>query len=212
MFSGCTSGTLNTAGCLSATEAVEFANDAPIDLLGSTFSANNPFIIFAGNGTSHASIQYTVAGDGPGSSNTNCATLGPGDSCSLYPGSPIILTDAPSGNVAGTTLTFGVFGTVTDGSGTDDFSGKFTTPISGMSPFDIQKMFCPEVATGGSCSAADFANTSNSLVKPTGGDFLSSAAVTTPEVGTNTMLAMGIGLIGVSLFRRAKTNKLTKQQ
>jgi hypothetical protein len=95
MFAGCPSGVLGTAGCLDASpnspnEAIEFAKNTPIT---GVLAANNPFVQFAGNGTSHANLLFTVTAIGPGSANTNCAgAVNVGDSCSPFPGSPLVLT------------------------------------------------------------------------------------------------------------------------
>src|SRR5262249_47543926 len=83
-FAGCPTGALGTPGCLDAppfdtAEAVEFANNNPI-ILGAGLAANNPFIQFAGNGVTHTAIDYFITGAGPGSSNTNCQNLTPGES------------------------------------------------------------------------------------------------------------------------------------
>jgi len=197
MFSGCPSGVLGTAGCLDSgglnAEGVEFADNNPI-VLGAGLAANNPFIQFAGNGTAHATILYTIAGAGPGSSNTNCAGLTPGESCSIFAGSPVILTDTATG----TSISFSTFGTVTDGAGVSNWAGGFSTPISGMSPEQIQQFFCPETATGGVCSAADFAS-GKQITKPTGGDFIANSV---PEPATTAMMLVGIGLIGLGRIRR----------
>jgi len=197
MFSGCASGVLGTAGCLNAapfnpSEAVLFANGNPI-VLGNPLTANNPFIQFAGNGTTHATILYNITGAGPGSANTNCTALvNIGDSCSVFAGSPIVLTLTATG----TNVSFATFGTVTDGAGTSNWIGGFSTPITGQTPGQIQLFFCPS----GTCGPADFSS-GKSIVKPSGGDFLATAV---PEPGTTAMTLIGGGLIVFAAVKRRK--------
>jgi len=193
-FSGCPSGVLGTAGCLDAapnnpSEGVLFANGNPI-VAGSGFAANNPFIQFAGNGVTHATLLYTITGAGPGSANTNCAALAIGDSCSVFAGSPIILTLTATG----TNVNLSVNGTATDGAGASGWIGNFSTPITGMTPSQIQLFFCPS----GTCQPADFTS-GRSITKPSGGDFL---ATTIPEPTTIAMGGFGLGLILLGGIRR----------
>src|SRR5260370_37771656 len=138
MFAGCPSGVLGAAGCLVSAEVVEFANGNPI-VLGAGLAANNPFIQFA----AHPLILYTITVIGPGSPNTNCASLSVGNSCALFAGSPLILTDAPAGGTPGTTLSFAVAGTVTDGAGTTNWIGIFSAGVSGNRPQELKDLFCP---------------------------------------------------------------------
>src|SRR5258708_55387 len=159
MFAGCPSGVLGAAGCLVSAEGVEFANNNPI-VLGAGFAANNPFIQFA----AHPSVLYPLTGAGPGSANTNCTGLvNIGDSCSVFAGSPIVLTLAATG----TNVSFAVNGTATDGAGTSNWIGQFSTPITAMTPGQIQLFFCPS----GTCQPADFSS-GRSCTNPSGGHFL----------------------------------------
>lgn len=204
MFSGCPSGVLGTAGCLDSgaftpAEAVEFANNNPI-VAGAGFGPNNPFIQFAGNGISHATLLYTILAFGAGSANTNCAAANaPGLSCSVFAGSPIILTDTATGTNVSITMN----GTATDGAGASSWIGQFSTPITGMSPSDIQLFFCPgdNGFAPGQCSPQDFSS-GNSITKPSGGDFL---ATVVPEPGTTAMTLIGLGLVVVARIRRKMT-------
>jgi hypothetical protein len=179
---------LGTAGCLDAapfspTEGVELANNIAITLGG--LAPNNPFIQFAGNGTTHATVLYTVTALGPGSSNTNCSGLSIGDSCSIFAGSPLILTDTSTG----TSVTIPLLGTGTDGAGTADWLGAFTFAIAGSSPSAIQLFFCPS----GTCTTADFAST-NAEHSAFSGQFLSTAKVPEPA----SLLLLGAGLLGLA--------------
>src|SRR5436853_6723441 len=83
-FAGCASGVLGSAGCLSATEGVTATN-----LSSATPFPINSFMTFA----AHASLVYSANGIGPGSASTNCAAANAnGLSCSVFAGSPVILT------------------------------------------------------------------------------------------------------------------------
>jgi hypothetical protein len=168
-FAGCPSGVLGTAGCLNAApynpnEAIKIANGVPITLSGG-LGPNNPFLSFAGNGISHTALLYTVLSLGPGSANTNCLNLTIGNSCSLFAGSPIMLTD----NATGTTVTLAASGTATDGAGVSTWQGLFQVPITGMFPSQIQQFFCPN----GTC---DFAS-GMSLSSSQSGDFVAAVTV-----------------------------------
>src|SRR5260370_23688529 len=170
MFAGCPSGVLGAAGCLVSAEGVEFANGNPI-VLGAGLAANNPFIQFA----AHPSLLFTITGAGPGSANTVCPSSGIGLSCSVFGGSPILLTLTATG----TNVSFAVFGTATDGAGTSNWISQFSTPITGMTPIDIQLFFCPS----GTCMPADFSS-GRSITKPAGGAFFADGV---PEAAPLTL-------------------------
>ena len=192
-FAGCPSGVLGTPGCLQATEGIEIANGVPITLAGG-LGPNNPFIQFAGNGVTHATILYTIMQLGPGSANTNCAAaVNVGDSCSVFAGSPIILTKTTSG----TSASLPGAGTVTDGAGLSTWVGQFQVPIAGMSPAQIQTFFCPS----GTCTGSDF-EARRALSSSQSGDFL---ATVVPEPGTISMALIGGGLIAFAIRKRRAT-------
>lgn len=198
-FAGCPSGVLGTAGCLDAapfgpTEGVQFTNlsmaNAPPPPL--------PFITFAGNGVTHATLVYTLTQLGPGSSNTNCAGLTIGQSCSVFAGSPIILTDEPTG----TNISLSVMGTASDGAGSSNWLGLLSVPFTktlpngtAPTPQNIQLFFCPS----GTCTPADFTS-GKTLSSPHAGDFIASAV---PEPGTISMALIGLGLSALA-FRKRK--------
>jgi len=188
MFAGCPSGVLGTAGCLDASpnspnEAIEFAKNTPIT---GVLAANNPFVQFAGNGTSHANLLFTVTAIGPGSANTNCAgAVNVGDSCSPFPfpGSPLVLTKT----AVGTNVSFGMFGTATDGVGSSTWSGQLESPFTGETPAQIQGL----LATG-------------SVTSSQSGEFV-AASTTVPEPATISLL--GIGLLGLGRGLRKRSTR-----
>lgn len=197
-FAGCPSGVLGTAGCLDAapfnpTEGIEIANAIPITLSGG-LGPNNPFMQFAGNGITHATLLYTVTQLGPGSSNTNCAGLTVGESCSVFAGSPIILTDTSTG----TTVTLPALGLATDGAGESSWLGQFQVPFAGMTPQQIQLFYCPS----GTCTADDL-RSGKSLTSSQSGDFVASSI---PEPGTISMALIGLGLSAFALRKRGRAS------
>ena len=198
MFAGCPSGVLGTPGCLDSgvftpAEGVELANNNPL-VAGAGFAANNPFIQFAGNGISHATVLYTILTLGAGSANTNCSALvNIGDSCSVFAGSPIILTLTS----VGTAASFTASGTVTDSAGLSNWIGQFSTPIVGMTPGQIQLFFCPS----GTCQPADF-QSGKSITKPFAGDFV---ATVVPEPAAMILIGGGLLVLGIIRKRTSRT-------
>ena len=190
MFAGCASGVLGSPGCLVSGEGVEFANNNPI-VAGGGFASNNPFIQFA----AHPSVLYTITAFGTTAGvTTNCAALTLGQSCVVFAGSPILLTL----NATGTNVSLTALGTVTDGvGGPSSWIGQFSTPITGMTPSQIQLFFCPS----GTCVAGDFTS-GKSISQPSGGDFLATAV---PEPGTTALTLIGGGLIAFAAFKRRKS-------
>ena len=91
----------------------------------------------------HPNLVYSLNSVGPGSSNTNCATAATvGSSCSVFAGSPLVLTRSATG----TTITLAVSGKASDtGSGGlpagSDYQGAFVGPVADQTPLQIQLFF-----------------------------------------------------------------------
>ena len=103
-FAGC-DGTLGDPGCLSQSEGVDVNEGMAITNL-------NPitdFLTFDGT----PSLVYSLSSYNAGSPNTVCTGLAIGASCSVFAGSPVILTNWGTY----TTASMGVAGSVTDGTG-----------------------------------------------------------------------------------------------
>lgn len=174
-FAGCASGVLGNVGCLAVTEAIEFAKNAPIT---GVLAANNPFIQFA----AHPLLQFTVTAIGPGSPSTNCATVVTiGDSCSPFAGSPLVLTKS----AVGTEVSFGMFGTATDGAGSSTWSGLLESPVVGETPAQIQTA----LLGGGPVTSSQ------------SGAFVATA-LTVPEPTTVSLLGVGLLMLGRGLRKR----------
>ncbi len=78
-------------------------------------------------------LDFVLTGLGPGSSNTSCAGLLFGQSCSIVAGSPFVLTSFGTN----TTLSLLANGTVADATGTSTWSGLFSSQFN-MSAATIQ--------------------------------------------------------------------------
>jgi len=196
-FAGCPSGVLGTAGCL---DSGAFGPNEAIQVF-SPLTATTPipvanFLTFAGNSVTHAPLVYSLTGLGPGSSNTNCQGLAIGQSCSVFAGAPLILTRTASGTEAN----LSVMGMANDGTGAVAYVGEFQSPISGMTPGDLQLFFCPS----GTCTGSDFAS-GKSVTRSQSGDFVANVV---PEPETTALVLGGLlvllGRIGMRRFNRSR--------
>jgi len=196
-FAGCPSGVLGTAGCL---DVAPFAPNEGIQVTSPLTSATPlpipNFLIFAGNGVTHVPLVYSLTGLGPGSSNTNCQGLAIGESCSVFAGAPLILTRTSSGTEAN----LSVMGFADDGTGPVPYIGQFQSPISGMTPGDLQLLFCPS----GTCTQADF-NSGTSVSRSQSGDFVANIV---PEPQTTALILGGL----LVLLGRASMRRLSRSR
>ncbi len=189
-FSGCSSGVLNDPGCLGLGEGVDVASltiggATPSPFI--TFECNTPGV--SGCGTAgeppvHADLTFSITSAGPGSSTAPCTSgLAVGFSCSVFPGSPVLLTRTASGTVA----SLSVFGDASDGASTNPYSGSFSATITGQTPFQLQQTF----------------NVAGSFSTSSSGTFLVTSTV--PEPGPGSTALIGVGLIGLGfVLRRQK--------
>ena len=133
-------------------------------------------------------LFFDLSSIGPGSSNTNCAA----PPCSVFAGSPIILTQGSGGTV----VDLGLSGTTDDGTGShSQWVGEFSTTITSLvgiamgdiiTPLEIQDYFLN--------------NANASITSTYSGTFV---ATITPEPSSAALLLCGAGLIGLALVRRS---------
>ncbi|HET9401462.1 MAG TPA: PEP-CTERM sorting domain-containing protein [Candidatus Acidoferrales bacterium] len=183
-FAGCASGTLGTAGCLSATEAVQMTSP-----LSFTSGAISSFVTFSAN----SSLVYSLSGIAGGSSTTNCATVTLGNGCSPIAGSPLIFSDTATG----TSVLLSFTGQAKDGTNPTNYMGLITIPFAGLTPEQVLTMLCPS----GTCTSADV-TAGRTISGSFTADLVSTAAPSVPEPGT--LVLFGSGLLGVAGALRRK--------
>jgi len=148
------------------------------DLVVGGPSPTDQFMTFTGS-----SLDFVLTGLGPGSSNTTCSGLAVGASCSVFAGSPFLLTNLGGGNTA---VGLSANGTITDGGVTSFWKGAFTTQLN-LDASTIQS----DILAG------------QSITSTHSGQFVVSAV---PEPTTLSMLLCGgLALMGTKL-RRRKSN------
>jgi hypothetical protein len=126
---------------------------------------------------------------GPGSANTNCAGLAIGGSCSVFVGSPFILTLTPTG----TAVVLAVGGIARDGTTPSIWSGNFTTSISNQTPLQIQETFGCAAGQGPAACTHPTATIGSTFA----GEFTA-----TPVPEPNSIGLLGLGLIGLYCVRK----------
>lgn len=113
--------------------------------------------------TGASSLIFNLSNFSPGPSNTNCATLSLFQTCAVVPGSFFVLELVPGGTgscpagISGncqTGVTLVANGTVSDATGTSNWSGSFTTQIATLSPAQIQATILAGGTIGSSESGA----------------------------------------------------------
>jgi hypothetical protein len=180
-FAGC-SGVLGSAGCLTQGEGVDINGGTTITTLGPI----TDFLTFA----TTPSLVYSLTGYEPGSANTNCAALTVGESCSVFAGSPVVLTLESGGKTA---AELGVYGTVTDGTGPSPWTGLFTATVNHETPAQLQALILAGQA----------------ITHTHSGDFTVTSTVPEPRLISLAILAMFFLAIVVQKRRKSGTS-LTK--
>ena len=147
------------------------------------------FMTFAAN----PGLAFDLLAVGPGSANTNCAGLPVGGSCSIFAGSPIILTFTGTG----TAVALSASGIARDGTTNSNWIGNFTTQITGSSPQAIQALFgCTPGQPGTSCT-----NPTATATSTYSGEFVVTAA-SVPEPASLSLI--GFGLLSLAFYRRQR--------
>jgi len=183
-----------TGGPLATGEGIYINNN---DLTATPPSASdaNQFLTFAG----HPNLVFSESLIGPGSANTNCATANSnGLSCSVFAGSPIVLTflngeTIASLSVSGRASDTGVAGLAAGSTYIGGFSQTLSVLPNGTAPtpFDVQQYFCP----GGVCDPTKSITTSQS------GTFTASSI---PEPSSVFLGSLGIVMLLVGArFRKS---------
>ena len=197
-FAGCASGVLGSPGCLSTQEGVT-VNNADLTLSAPTVANADTFLTFA----AHANLVFSINWPpGPGSANTDCSTASSnGLSCSVFAGSPIVLT-YDNGNtfvglgVAGKASDAGTGGLAAGSNYTGGFSEFFTNPIMvggvlvSPTPHNVQLYFCPT----GVCQPADFSS-GRSITSSQSGTFTATPVSGVPEPSPLWLGSVGIVML-----------------
>jgi hypothetical protein len=189
-----------TGGPLATGEGI-YVNNNDLTLTAPSVSDANQFLTFQ----AHPNLVFSETGVGPGSSNTNCATASSnGLSCSIFMGSPIVLTylnghTSASVGVVGKASDTGVSGLAGGSNYTGGFSQTFTDLLPNgavPTPQNIQLYFCPGVV----CTAADFASTKSVTTSQSG----SITASSIPEPSSVFLGSLGIVMLLVGArFRKS---------
>jgi len=193
------------AGCGVAQEGV---NVAPLDLFLPT---PTPFLTFecsvniACGAASHVTLTASLTSVGPGSGNSNCQTVvSSGQSCSVFGGSPILLTLSGTSATIASLPIFGIFDDGTTPKST--YVGAFSATIAGVTPAQLQLFFCPDfVANGNTCTAAEIH--SNTAYNAGGASQPVSAQIVVtalPEPGSISLALLGMAGIAAGIRRRKR--------
>jgi len=138
------------------------------------------FLAFTGN----PNLHFELLSIGPGVSDTNCAALTDGQSCSV-PDSPFVLTLVGTT----TTVTLAASGIATDTSAAvSDWSGTFTTQITTLTPAEIEATILAAGSVSSTYSGA-----------------FDITIVSVPEPAS--FLLLGGGLIALACLKRRRTRQ-----
>jgi len=185
-----------------------YVNNNDLTLSAPSAADANSFLTFA----SHPNLVFSIVWPpGPGSSNTNCATTNSNAAapCSVFAGSPIILSYV-NGHA---NASVGVFGKASDTgvaglAGGSSYNGGFSQTFTDLlpngtlpTPQNIQLYFCPS----GTCTAADFAS-GRSVTTSQSGSFTASAI---PEPSSVFLGSLGIVMLLVGAkFRKSHRTRV----
>jgi len=197
-----TNTTLSFVGGPLAVQEGIYVNNNDLTLTAPSAADANQFLTFAG----HANLVFSISWPpGPGSPNTNCATANSnGLSCSVFAGSPIVLTylnghTSASVGVVGKASDTGVAGLAGGSNYSGGFSQTFTDLLpngTAPTPQNIQLFFCPGVV----CTPADFASGRNVTTSQSG----SFTATSIPEPSSIFLGSLGVVMLLVGAkFRKS---------
>ena len=198
-FAGCASGVVGSPGCLNLQEGIK------VDPVSAATVGDQTFMTFS----NHPNLVFSLGGVTIPSATANCATVGPTQSCVLFPGAAVLLTEGAdaistvaslfvSGKASDTGVAGLAAGSNYSGSWsitlTSNLPGGFGLPI----PQNIQRYFCGTnvgITGPGQCDPTKTLTTSNS------GSFTVSAV---PEPETTALTVIGSCLIGLGAWWRRK--------
>jgi len=171
----------------------------------------NTFLTFAAHPNLDFSINWPP---GPGSANTDCSTAtSNGQSCSVFAGSPILLTfnngvTTVSISMTGRASDAGVAGLAAGSVYIGGFSEFFTTTLpNGLAPtpLNIQNYFCSQVNVGhgNTCVAADFTS-GRFITSSQSGTFFVTAV---PEPSTLVLGSLGVLMLALGSLRKFRRSR-----
>lgn len=204
-FTGCATGTLNTAGCLATQEGITVGV-----LSAASINPNAAFLSFA----NHSNLDFSLTGVtvyGPGTSNpavtADCSTISTGQNCVIYPGAAVLLgqkssvSTSASVDIQGKASDTGLAGLPTGNPYDGGWSVTLTAPLPNgatPTPANIQLFFCGtnNVTSASQCNKGQSLSTSNS------GTFFVTPSATVPEPESIALTMIGSLLVGLGVWRR----------
>jgi PEP-CTERM motif-containing protein len=176
--------TYTGGGPLLSNDATGLIKDLPA-------GSNLDFMVF----TDQPNLHFDLSSVGPGVVSTVCSTtLNPNNaSCSVFAGSPFILTPTATG----TTVTLSAAGIARDTTGSSNWLGSFTTQFPGITPAQLQAAETTNAPIPGFCSGGACTNTYSASFSVT--------LIPTPEPTTVSLI--GLGLAGLALVKRHRAKQ-----